>query len=498
MPHTLALGLVGLGVNSWLQLAARTSTLSGSEADAPATRPFTRRRRHHHVQRSLEWLRWPNGVAEPVNASYYHDAVVDHFDSSIASPSRRWSQRFYLDDRFWCGRGCPVFLYIGGEGPQGPPSAQLFMWSLAEKHDALMLALEHRFYGESRPTLDLSSASLQLLTSAQALADLVRFRYFIAGSPALPATGVHASPQPELSRQDRFSSPPLRLAASARDSEWVAFGGSYPGALAAWLKVKFPAAFIGAIASSAPVFPEFNFEQYAQVVGSALAKPSLGGSPACADAIRNAAAALALSVASGALNSDHCSLPAPLCPCTRPADRRDVSTYYASLMGNFQDAVQYNLEGRRPYVSDVCDAVVAVAADPSVSERGDAALFASQGGDAAIVATAAPLASESGAEVRNGAAGGQGWGRRGGVLPPVPWDPLSPLAAATALFSPDASAPECVPSSFEQDEIAPLTNTSFDDAGCDLDCGEWAPHVPARELCVSTAACARSSTGVLG
>lgn len=451
MPYTLGLGLVGLGVNSWLQLgdlySARVAVARGLDAAAPApSRSFTRRRRHHHVQRSLEWLRWPDGVAVPVNASYYHDALVDHFSSSIASPSRRWSQRFYIDDRFWCGRGCPIFLYIGGEGPQGPPSPQLFMWSLAQKHGALMLALEHRFYGESRPTVDLSVASLRLLTSPQALADLVRFRYFVASSPNAPATGPHAFPQPEPGRQHPASSPPLLLKASARYSAWVAFGGSYPGALAAWLKIKYPASITGAVASSAPVYPEFDFEQYAQVVGAALAEPSLGGSAKCAGAVRSAAAALAVSVAAGALSLDKCLLPAPLCPCTRPADRRDMATYYASLMGYFQDAVQYNLQGRRPYVSDICAAVVA-----------------------------APLAYAGG----EGTAATHGQGREGGSLPTWPLEQLAPLAAATALFSPNASAPECVPSSFIQDEIAPLTNSSFDDAGCDLDCGEGAPTVRA-------------------
>eukprot|EP00965_Chrysotila_dentata_P208490 6184718-Pleurochrysis_carterae.AAC.6 len=38
----------------------------------------------------------------------------------------------------------------GGEGPQGAPSPNLFMWTLAEKHKALMIALEHRFYGAIR------------------------------------------------------------------------------------------------------------------------------------------------------------------------------------------------------------------------------------------------------------------------------------------------------------------------------------------------------------
>ena len=42
------------------------------------------------------------------------------------------------------GEGYPVFLYIGGEGPQAAPSDRLFMYELAKTHGALMLALEVR------------------------------------------------------------------------------------------------------------------------------------------------------------------------------------------------------------------------------------------------------------------------------------------------------------------------------------------------------------------
>ena len=152
----------------------------------------------NHVQRTLHWL----GRADdpkPVNASFYTHAIVDH-GAAVGAEHSTWNQRYYVDARFWCGEGCPVFLYIGGEGPQGPPSPRLFMWTLAEKHGALMLALEHRFYGESRPTADMSVASLGHLTSSQALADLARFHAYISSY--------------EPSAPDTKSSPPLRLSAS--------------------------------------------------------------------------------------------------------------------------------------------------------------------------------------------------------------------------------------------------------------------------------------------
>jgi len=74
-----------------------------------------------------------------------------------------------------------------------------------------VLALEHRFYGPSQPTGDLTVASLRYLSSSQALADAARFV-------------THVS--------EVFSLPP--------NTKWVSFGGSYPGMMAGWLRLKYP------------------------------------------------------------------------------------------------------------------------------------------------------------------------------------------------------------------------------------------------------------------
>jgi hypothetical protein len=115
--------------------------------------------------------------SEAGSTHMFDGALLDHFASGFGAleTSPAWSQRYYADTTFWKGEGYPVFLLIGGEGPQSAPSSRLFMWSLAKEHGALMLSLEHRFYGESQPTEDMSNANLAYLTSAQALADMGRF-----------------------------------------------------------------------------------------------------------------------------------------------------------------------------------------------------------------------------------------------------------------------------------------------------------------------------------
>jgi pimeloyl-ACP methyl ester carboxylesterase len=87
---------------------------------------------------------------------------------------------------------------------------------------------------------------LQYLSTEQALADLASFRNFI---------------------QDKY-----QLTDANR---WVTFGGSYPGALSAWARLKYPDLFYAAVASSAPIQATVDFYQYLEVVNKALASYSV-------------------------------------------------------------------------------------------------------------------------------------------------------------------------------------------------------------------------------
>ena len=308
---------------------------------------------------------------------------MDHFSSSATEAPEYWSQRYYVDESQWSGEPV-VFIYIGGEGPQGPVSSSLFMYEEAKKYGAVMIALEHRFYGESRPVENMTNENLKLLTSEQALADLARFIDWFSAN-----------------YEEFFAKRP----------KWITFGGSYPGALSAWFKEKYPALAVGAIASSAPVFAVFDFYQYAQVTGFALKDEVVGGSQRCYDLVSEGVYDLVSLIETGV---DTNLLPEALRPC-EGADifnnDLDRSTYYSSIYGNVQGTVQYNLEGSSPVVSDICDAVL-----------------------------------------KGGINGG-----------------LEALASATAIFEPRLDM--CVPSRFKEDYVdAYLTNVNFTEAGCDLSC----------------------------
>lgn len=147
------------------------------------------------------------------------DAPVDHFD--VASKST-FKQRYYVNDQYWSGSG-PVFYEIGGEGTlNGPPAG--FIGELAKNHSALIIALEHRFYGESIPNGNANTENYRFLTVEQALADLSSFTDFYKS-----------------------------LVPKSAGVPWFVFGGSYPGALASWYRTAYPDQSVGSLSSSGVV-----------------------------------------------------------------------------------------------------------------------------------------------------------------------------------------------------------------------------------------------------
>jgi len=99
------------------------------------------------------------------------------------------------------------------------------MWENAEHFNALLVFAEHRYYGESSPITDdeEDKNKLKHLNSMEALAD-------------------YASLVREL-REEYEDAVAV-----------IAFGGSYGGMLASWMRMKYPHVVDGAIAASAPIY----------------------------------------------------------------------------------------------------------------------------------------------------------------------------------------------------------------------------------------------------
>ena len=175
-------------------------SLSSSSAAAAAPPP------HAHVDAGAPAPR--AAVVEARPAAAHVAQPRDHFD---ASDTKTWQQAYYVNDTFFVpGSSAPVFLCVGGEGP--PLDGSVVVASVhcnvavewLPATGALMLAVEHRYYGCHNASACPYSAAdpqpLKWLSSRQALADLASFH-------------AHATAAFGLTEKNK----------------WVSWGGSYPG-----------------------------------------------------------------------------------------------------------------------------------------------------------------------------------------------------------------------------------------------------------------------------
>uniref|UniRef100_A0A0C9SAL5 TSA: Wollemia nobilis Ref_Wollemi_Transcript_2512_2353 transcribed RNA sequence n=1 Tax=Wollemia nobilis TaxID=56998 RepID=A0A0C9SAL5_9CONI len=156
--------------------------------------------------------------------------ILDHF-TYRPEGYKVFQQKYLINDKHWGGakNNSPIFVYMGNEGNiEWFADNTGFMFESAPKFRALLVFIEHRFYGSSMPFGDKNSSyqsaeTLGYLNSQQALADYATFII------------------------------QLKKNLSAEASPVVVFGGSYGGMLAAWFRLKYPHVAIAAVASSAPI-----------------------------------------------------------------------------------------------------------------------------------------------------------------------------------------------------------------------------------------------------
>uniref|UniRef100_A0A383WGA6 Serine carboxypeptidase S28-domain-containing protein n=1 Tax=Tetradesmus obliquus TaxID=3088 RepID=A0A383WGA6_TETOB len=156
---------------------------------------------------------------------------LDHFNSS---ERRSWQQVYWVcDDAFpktaqEQEESGVIYVFLGNESPLGTPR-QPIVFENARRHRALVVLVEHRYYGASIPVPlsednTLAAADLQWLTMQQVIEDTAAVLRHVRADRSIPA----AVPA-------------------------VVLGGSYGGQLAAYHRLVKPAAFAAAVAASAPV-----------------------------------------------------------------------------------------------------------------------------------------------------------------------------------------------------------------------------------------------------
>jgi hypothetical protein len=187
----------------------------------------------------------------------WHWTSLDHYDPQV---NRAFRQRYWINDTYFKEDG-PVFLCVGGEGPPLDESVLVDsihcsdMVQLGRAQGALLLALEHRFYGKSLPFPDFETSNLRYGTPESPVHHVCiaqtwwpntrRDRYLSSEQALGDLAGFHSA----MTRKYKLSDA----------TRWIVWGGSYPGMLASFARGKLPHLFFGAVASSAPVRAKADF-----------------------------------------------------------------------------------------------------------------------------------------------------------------------------------------------------------------------------------------------
>lgn len=264
-------------------------------------------------------------ACESVEEFRFAEAVVDNFAPTNAQTY--WAgggQRYWINKDLWGGAGFPIIVFIGGEGQESCTrlSNKMYMYNLAQEHKALLVDVEHRFYGQSYPTENMTTDNLKYLSADQALADLARVIGYI------------------------------KTSLNSDNSKVITVGGSYPGNLAAWFRLKYPSVSHASIASSAPVTAKTNFYEYMEVVGNAM-KYFSGQS--CFNAFEKAAIKISELASQGYGSTGMKQLETDFATCSTIETDLDLGVLFSDLMGNVQGTVQYNNEHLGVLnVTDIC------------------------------------------------------------------------------------------------------------------------------------------------
>ncbi|KAI4176117.1 MAG: hypothetical protein LQ346_007942 [Caloplaca aetnensis] len=111
-----------------------------------------------------------HNISVPID--YFHNETKYEPHSNDTFPLRYWFDASYYKD------GGPVIVLQSGEtdGEGRLPFLQKgLLHQLAQATNGIGVVLEHRYYGKSFPTPDLSTPNLRFLTTEQALADMAYF-----------------------------------------------------------------------------------------------------------------------------------------------------------------------------------------------------------------------------------------------------------------------------------------------------------------------------------
>lgn len=180
-----------------------------------------------------------DGTVNGTNGWGTFDQLLEHSNPSLGT----FKQRYWYGTEYWKGPGSPIVLVDPGEqAADGFNRTYTTLNRLpglfAKEIGGAVIILEHRYWGKSAPSPNLTVASLQHLTLENAIKDHAYFA--------------------------RNFDPPFDNSSKSGpdDAPWIFSGGSYPGALAGWIAAKDPGTFWAYHGTSGVVEAISDFWQY--------------------------------------------------------------------------------------------------------------------------------------------------------------------------------------------------------------------------------------------
>ncbi|KAH8647616.1 serine carboxypeptidase S28-domain-containing protein [Tricladium varicosporioides] len=181
---------------------------------------------------------------------------LDHFSKNPGT----FKNRYFVNDAFY-KTGGPVFLLDGGEGSVNSSVGWIYtsadsggITDLAKQFNGLLIAWEHRYYGQSYPP--------NQPTNITEPDDVAKYYSYLTAEQALEDVAVFAKNFSLASQAEKD----LRPSAVP----WVMIGASYPGVRAAWMRLRNPEVVFASLSSSAPVELQIDFWQYFYAYEQAL------------------------------------------------------------------------------------------------------------------------------------------------------------------------------------------------------------------------------------
>lgn len=241
------------------------NALSQSLDGGRKTVRYLRRSAEEHV--AAKWKR--DTDPELLYPEYNLTVPIDHFHNETRyepHTNGTFNLRYWFDASNYKPGGPVIILQSGETSGVGrlPFLQKGIIAQLSQATNGIGVILEHRYYGTSFPTPDLSTENLRFLSTEQALADEAYFAQNIK-FPGLEEYGDLTS----------------------NTTAYLAYGGSYAGAFVAFLRVQYPETFFGSISSSGVTKAIYDYWEYYEPVAHHAPRPCIAAQKTLTNIVDN-------------------------------------------------------------------------------------------------------------------------------------------------------------------------------------------------------------------